>query len=53
MPEFSIKDTEIQEVIQYSKLQGGSKHRQKDIYALLDRVIARGPIEDFAEKKEG
>jgi ABC-type sulfate/molybdate transport systems ATPase subunit len=50
MTSFEIKDTEIQEVIQYSRLQGGSKHRQDDIYKALDRVIARGPIEDFAEK---
>jgi hypothetical protein len=53
MTSFEIKSEEIQEVIQLSKLQGGSKHRQKDIYALLDRVIARGPLTDFAEKKEG
>jgi hypothetical protein len=52
MPEFSIKSEEIQQVIQYSKLQGGSKHRQKDIYALLDRVVARGPLKYFAEKKD-
>jgi hypothetical protein len=49
MPEFSIKSEEIQEVIQYSKLQGGSKHRQKDIYALLDRVVARGEIPEVKE----
>jgi hypothetical protein len=53
MPEFSIKSEEIQEIIQYSKQQGGSKYRQKDIYALLDRVVARGPVQDFAEKMEG
>jgi len=50
---FEIKNTEIQEIIQLSKLQGGSKHRQEDIYNLLDRVVARGPVKDFAEKKEG
>jgi hypothetical protein len=53
MPEFCIKSEEIEQMIQLSKLQGGSKHRQKDIYALLDRVVARGPVKDFAEKKEG
>jgi hypothetical protein len=59
MPEFSIKSEEIKQMIQLSKLQGGSKHRQKDIYALLDRVVARGELQDFAdlmvmpEKKEG
>ena len=44
MPEevkFEIKSTEIQEIIQLSKLQGGSKHRQEDIYKALDRVVAR------------
>ena len=47
MPEevkFEIKSTEIQEIIQLSKLQGGSKHRQADIYKLLDRVVANGPL---------
>jgi hypothetical protein len=53
MPEFSIKSEEIQEVIQYSRLQGGSKHRQEDIYALLDRVVARGAKVCFAETMEG
>jgi hypothetical protein len=52
MPEFSIKSEEIEQIIQYSRLQGGSVYRQKDIYALLDRVVARGPVQDFAEKKE-
>jgi uncharacterized CHY-type Zn-finger protein len=51
MTSFEIKDTEIQEVIQWSRLQGGSKHRQEDIYKALDRVIARGPLTDFAENK--
>jgi len=41
MTTFEIKDTEIQEVIQLSKLQGGSKYRQEEIYKLLDRVVAR------------
>ena len=41
---FEIKSTEIQEIIQFSKLQGGSKHRQADIYKLLDRVVANGPL---------
>jgi hypothetical protein len=41
MTNFEIKDTEIQELIQLSKLQGGSKHRQRDIYEALDRVVAR------------
>jgi hypothetical protein len=50
MTSFEIKSEEIQEVIQYSKLQGGSKHRQKDIYALLDRVVARGELQ-MPEKK--
>ena len=52
-PKFSITGDQIQEIIQLSKLQGGSKHRQEDIYNLLDRVVARGPVKDFAEKKEG
>jgi uncharacterized CHY-type Zn-finger protein len=38
---FEIKETEIQEIIQLSKLQGGSKYRQEEIYKLLDRVVAR------------
>jgi hypothetical protein len=50
MPDFRISDKEIQDILQLSILQGGSKHRQKDIYEALDRVIARGPIQDFAEK---
>jgi hypothetical protein len=49
MPEFCIKSEEIQQVIQYSKLQGGSKHRQQDIYALLDRIVARGEV-NYAKK---
>jgi hypothetical protein len=53
MPEFSIKSEEIEQMIQLSKLQGGSKHRQKDIYALLDRVVARGAKVCFAETMEG
>ena len=44
MPEFSIKKEEIETILQLSIQQGGSKHRQKDIYEALDRVIARGPI---------
>jgi hypothetical protein len=44
MTSFEITKEEIQEIIQYSKQQGGSKYRQGDIYKLLDRVIARGPI---------
>ena len=54
MPEdikFEIKNTEIQEIIQLSKLQGGSKHRQEDIYKLLDRVVANGPINPPELKK--
>ena len=51
MTNFSIKDTEIQELIQLSKLQGGSKHRQGDIYKALDRVIARGPLPEDSAKK--
>jgi len=46
---FEIKSTEIQEIIQLSKLQGGSKHRQEDIYKALDRVVARGPVETEKE----
>ena len=53
MPEFSIKKEEIETILQLSIQQGGSKHRQEDIYKALDRVIARGPIQDFAEKTEG
>ena len=49
MPEFCIKSEEIEQIIQLSILQGGSKYRQKDVYALLDRVVARGPVKDFAE----
>jgi len=49
MPEFCIKDTEIQDLIHFSILQGGSKYRQKDIYALLDRVVARGPVPEVKE----
>ena len=41
MTEFSIENTEIQEILQLSKLQGGSKYRQQDIYRILDRVVAR------------
>jgi len=41
MTTFEIKDTEIQDLIQLSKLQGGSKYRQEEIYKLLDRVVAR------------
>jgi uncharacterized CHY-type Zn-finger protein len=41
MTTFEIKDTEIQELIQLSKLQGGSKYRQEEIYKLLDRVVAQ------------
>ena len=51
MPEFSIKSEEITEIIQYSRLQGGSVYRQKDIYALLDRVVARGPVQ-MPEKED-
>jgi Zn finger protein HypA/HybF involved in hydrogenase expression len=47
--EFSIKETEIQEITQLSKLQGGSKYRQEEIYKLLDRVVARGPVTDPAK----
>ena len=41
---FEIKSTEIQEIIQLSKLQGGSKYRQDEIYKKLDQVVARGPV---------
>jgi uncharacterized CHY-type Zn-finger protein len=53
MTTFEIEDTEIQEVIQLSKMQGGSKYRQEEIYRKLDRVVARGPlpVKDFAEKR--
>jgi len=44
---FCIKESEIQDIIQFSKLQGGSKYRQRDIFLILDRVVAR---KDFAEK---
>jgi hypothetical protein len=47
MPEFCITSDEIQDILQLSRLQGGSKYRQMDIYRLLDRVVAR---KDFAEK---
>jgi hypothetical protein len=50
MTKFCITNEEIQEIIQISKLQGGSKYRQEEIYKLLDRVVAR---KDSAEKKEG
>jgi len=46
---FEIKNTEIQEIIQLSKLQGGSKYRQDEIYKKLDQVVARGPVKDNAE----
>jgi hypothetical protein len=51
MTTFEIEETEIQEIIQYSKLQGGSKHRQEEIYKALDRVVARGPVQ-MPEKEE-
>ena len=50
-PKFSITGDQIQEIIQLSKLQGGSKHRQEDIYKLLDRVVANGPINPPELKK--
>jgi hypothetical protein len=49
MPEFSIKSEEIEQIIQLSILQGGSKYRQKDIYQALDKVVARGEI-NYAKK---
>ena len=44
---FEITKEEIQNILQLSRLQGGSKYRQMDIYRVLDRVVAR---KDFAEK---
>jgi Zn finger protein HypA/HybF involved in hydrogenase expression len=49
MPEFSIKLEEIETILQLSIQQGGSKHRQRDIYEALDRVIARGPVPEKVE----
>jgi hypothetical protein len=53
MPDFRISKEEIESLWQYAELQGGSKHRKAEHQALLDKVVARGPIEDFAEKPEG
>jgi hypothetical protein len=44
MVEFCIKKEEIESLWQYYELQGGSKYRKKEGQALLDRVVARGPI---------
>lgn len=45
MPEFRITSEEIQDLLHFSRLQGGSKYRQMDIYRLLDRVVARKDYE--------
>lgn len=45
MAEFCITSEEIQDILQLSRLQGGSKYRQMDIYRLLDRVVARKDYE--------
>ena len=53
MPDFRISKEEIESLWQFAELQGGSKYRKDDQHKLLDMVVARGAMPDFAEKTEG